>query len=260
MKTAAILRQMPVAPSSRLLGQRPAMPPRPSVAAQPTPARPAPEAAAQAAPATAPPAVAPPADPALTEAEIEQRSLALAQRMMQAESEQLRKTAREEGLRAGREEGLRQAQTQVAEQLTAQQARFQEVADALVQALARERQATEDAALELAMAALARVLGEAPDAARVAAVVRQASAQLRDPSQLRIRLAPADLALLKEAGIDPTALAPQAADVQWVADPAVQGGCVLQTAAGNLDARLHKQVSALADALLQTYRTRGVPA
>jgi flagellar biosynthesis/type III secretory pathway protein FliH len=256
MKTAAILRQMPVAPSSRLLGQRPALAPRPPVAAHPPATRPAPEAVVSPAPAAAPPAVVS-VDPALTEAEIEQRSLALAQRMMQAESDQLRKAAREEGLRAGREEGLRQAQTQVVEQLAAQQARFQEVADALVQALARDRQATEDAALELALAALARMLGEAPDAARVAAVVRQAGAQLRDPGQWRVRMAPADIELLKEAGIDPAALAPQAADVQWVADPAVQGGCVLQTATGNLDARLHKQVAALADALSQAYRTRG---
>ncbi|MBB1626353.1 hypothetical protein A9974_14070 [Achromobacter sp. UMC71] len=198
-----------------------------------------------------------PVDPALTEAEIEQRSLVLAQRMMQTESDQVRKIAREEGLRAGREEGLRQAQTQVAEQLTAQQARFQEVVDALVQALARDGRATEDAALELALAVLARMLGEAPDATRVAAVVRQAAAQLRDPGQWRVRMAPADIELLKEAGVDPASLAPQAADVQWVADPAVQGGCVLQTATGNLDARLHKQVAALADALSQVYRARG---
>ncbi|WZB63207.1 hypothetical protein WJ970_09445 [Achromobacter xylosoxidans] len=38
---------------------------------------------------------------ALSEAEIQQRGLALAQRMVQAEAEQARKTAREEGLRAG---------------------------------------------------------------------------------------------------------------------------------------------------------------
>lgn len=255
MKTAAILRQMPVAPSSRLLGQRPALTPRPSIAAPA--ARPAPDGATQNATAAAPSAAVAPSAPVLTEAEIEQRSLALAQRMMQAESDQLRKAARDEGLRAGREEGLRQAQTQVAEQLMAQQARFQVVVDALVLSLGRERQATEDAALELALAALVRLLGEAPDAARVAALVRQAGAQLRDPGQLRVRMAPADIELLKEAGIDPAALAPQAAEVQWVADPAVQGGCVLQTATGNLDARLHKQVAALADALSQAYRTRG---
>lgn len=255
MKMAAILRQMPVAPSSRLLGQRPMLTPRPAIAAAAPVAPPVSDAAAQSAPAAAAPL-----DPTLTEAEIEQRGLALAQRMMQAESDQLRKTARAEGLRAGREEGLRQAQTQVAEQLMAQQVRFQEVVDALVQALAWERQATEDAALELALAALARLLGEAPDAARVAALVRQAGAQLRDPGQLRVRMAPADIALLKEAGIDPAALAPQAAQVQWVADPAVQGGCVLQTETGNLDARLHRQVAALADALSHAYRMRGAQA
>lgn len=251
MKTAPILRQMPVAPSSRLLGQAQSAHPRPSVASISAPAAKA---------AQEMPAVLAQAPSALGEAEIEQRSLAMAQRMMKAEAEQLRKAAREEGLRAGREEGLRAAQAQVAEQLQAQQQRFLEVADALAAALARDREATEDAALELAMASLARILGQSPDAALVAGIVRQASTQLRDPAQVRIRLAPADIELLKAAGIDPASLVPQAPDVQWIADPTVEGGCVLQTAAGNLDARLHKQVSALAEALLRVYRARGAQA
>lgn len=252
MKTAPILRQMPVGPSSRLLGQVPSTPPR-------VPGPPAVTAVAKAPIGYAASSAAVPqaASAALSEAEIEQRGLAIAQRMMQAEAEQLRKAAREEGLRLGREEGLRAAQTQVAEQLQAQQGRFTAVADALVEALERERGATEDAALELAMAALSRILGDALDPAGVAAVVRKASAQLRDPSQVRIRLAPADIELLKTANIDVASLAPQVADVQWVADPAVEGGCVLQTATGNLDARLHKQVAALAEALSRTYRSRG---
>lgn len=252
MKTAPILRQMPVAPSSRLLGQAQPLPPRPPVAFTSA-------GAAKSAPGSpAIPAVLAQASSPLGEAEIEQRSLAMAQRMMKAEAEQLRKAAREEGLRAGREEGLRAAQAQAAEQLRAQQERFLVVTDALVAALARDREATEDAALELAMASLARILGQSPDAALVAEIVRQASMQLRDPTQVRIRLAPADIELLKAAGIDPGSLVPQAADVQWIADPTVEGGCVLQTAAGNLDARLHKQVSALAEALIRTYRARGV--
>lgn len=250
MKTAAILRQMPVAASSRLLGQIAAPLPR----SQPvSTARQISEPDSQ----PAAPAPVPEAPPAMTEAQIEQCSLALAQRLMQTEAESLRKAAREEGLRLGREEGLREAQTQIAEQLAAQQTRFLAVTDALVEALSRESSATEDTAVELAMAALARLLGEAPDASRVSALVRQAGLQLRDPSQLRVRLAPADLALLKEAGIDPAALAPQVADVQWVADPAIRGGCVLQTAAGNLDARLQQQLAVLADALLQVYHAQG---
>ncbi|WP_315133409.1 FliH/SctL family protein [Achromobacter marplatensis] len=251
MKTSPILRQMPVAPSSRLLGQAPQPPARASAAL----------ASAAAAKLTlGSPAVAAAlaqAAPTLSEAEIEQRSLAMAQRMMKTEAEQLRKAAREEGLRAGREEGLRVAQGQAAEQLRAQQERFLAVTDALIAALNRDRQATEDAALELAMASLARILGESPDASMVAEIVRQASTQLRDPAQVRVRLAPADIELLNAAGIDPGSLAPQAADVQWIADPSVEGGCVLQTAAGNLDARLHKQVAALAEALGHTYRARG---
>ncbi|MDR6602111.1 flagellar biosynthesis/type III secretory pathway protein FliH [Achromobacter deleyi] len=251
MKTAPILRQMPVAPSSRLLGQAPQLPPR-------TPAAFVNAATAKPVQSSTSPLAAPTSAPsALNEAEIEQRSLAMAQRMMKAEAEQLRKAAREEGLKAGREEGLRAAQAQATQQLRAQQERFLVVTDALVAALARDREATEDAALELTMASLARILGQSPDAALVAEIVRQASTQLRDPGQVRIRLAPADIELLKAADIDPKSLAPQAADVQWIADLMVEGGCVLQTAAGNLDARLHKQVSALADALARTYRTRG---
>lgn len=251
MKTAPILRQMPVAPSSRLLGQAPQLPPR-------MPAAVTGAATAKSAPGSpAIPAIPAPVPSALNEAEIEQRSLAMAQRMMKAEAEQLRKAAREEGLRAGREEGLRAVQAQAAEQLKALQERFLVVIDALVAALTRDREATEDAALELTMASLARILGQSPDAALVAEIVRQASTQLRDPGQVRIRLAPADIELLNAAGIDPQSLSPQAADVQWIADPTLEGGCVLQTAAGNLDARLHKQVSALAEALTRTYRARG---
>ncbi|WZB63208.1 hypothetical protein WJ970_09450 [Achromobacter xylosoxidans] len=40
----------------------------------------------------------------------------------------------------------------------------------------------------------------------------------------------------------------------WVADATIQGGCVLQTEAGNLDARLQRQVAALGEALSQAYR------
>ncbi|QVQ26146.1 FliH/SctL family protein [Achromobacter deleyi] len=254
MKTAPILRQMPVGPSSRLLGQVPSTPPR-------VPGLPAAAAVAKAPAGYAASSAAVPqaASAALSEAEIEQRGLAIAQRMMQAEAEQLRKAAREEGLRLGREEGLRAAQAQVAEQVQALQDRFTAVTDALVEALERERGATEDAALELAMAALSRILGDVLDPAGVAAVIRKASAQLRDPTQVRIRLAPADIELLKTANIDVASLAPQVADVQWVADPAVEGGCVLQTETGNLDARLHRQVAALAEALSRTYRSRGAP-
>lgn len=254
MKTAPILRQMPVASSPRLLGQAPQPHQRQH-------SHPAAKASSKTSFGSPPVAAAPAqAAPALSEAEIEQRSLAIAQRMMRTEAEQLCKAAREEGLRAGKDEGLLAAQVQVAEQLKALQKQFLSVTDALVAALNRDREATEDAALELAMASLVRILGKTPDAEWVASVVRQASAQLRSSEQVCIRLAPADIELLNGAGIEPASLAPQAAEVRWIADPGVEGGCVLQTAAGNLDARLHKQVSALAEALARTYRSRGIQA
>jgi len=252
MKTAPILRQMPVAPSSRLVGQASPLPQRTSALAAGTRSHPEPAASA--------PVLPPAASNAMSELEIEQRSLAIAQRMIQAEAEKVRKAAHEEGFRSGMEEGLRAAQTQVAEQLRDQQTRFVAVGDALVQALQRERGATEDAALELTMAALARILGEAPDAERVANIIRKAGEQLRDPSHVRVRLAPADMELLRAASVDVALLVPQAADVQWVSDPTIEGGCVLQTASGSLDARLQKQVVVLAEALSRTYRSRGVHA
>ena len=247
MRTAPILRQAPIAPASRLVGSTRAVPRQAASMQEAAPARPD-EARTDEMPASPAPVAA------LSEAEIQQRGLALAQRMVQAEAEQARKTAREEGLRAGREEGLAQARAQAEEGRQAQQARFQDVMDALLEALRREQEATLDAALALALAALVRILGVRPDTERVMALVRQASSQLRHPGQVRVKLAPADLALLKEAGIDPAALAPQAAEVMWVADATIQGGCVLQTEAGNLDARLQRQVAALGEALSQAYR------
>ncbi|MGV2895806.1 FliH/SctL family protein [Achromobacter sp. AGC78] len=247
MKTAPILRQMPVAPSSRRLGPAAQLPPR----------LPASSSNASSSATTSVSAAQVKITPPVSEAEIEQRALAIAQRMMRAEIEQVRKGAREEGLAAGRDEGLRAAEVQVSEHLLSLQTRFEIVTEALAGALDRERVATEDAALELTMAALARILGQSPEAESVAAIVRQAGSQLRDPTRVRVRMAPADIELLQAANVLPLSLVPQAADVQWVQDPAIEGGCILQTETGNLDARLLKQVTVLEDALMRVYRARG---
>ena len=166
---------------------------------------------------------------ALSEAEIEQRGLALAQRMVQAEAEQARKAAREEGLRAGREEawprpgagrGGRQAQ----------QARFQDVMDALLEALRRARGGDAGRGAGAGARGAGPHSGCASGCGAGDGLGASASSQLRHPGQVRVKLAPADLALLK-GGHRPGRAAPQAAEVMWVADATIQGGCVLQTEA-----------------------------
>ena len=104
----------------------------------------------------------------------------------------------------------------------------------------------ESDAIALAYGALCKVLGDhARDPATIAAIVRQGMAQLSGSALLAVRMNEVDLRLVlgDEQGRRLQATAPR---VKWVADSSVgAGGCLFDTAAGSLDARLETQLAAL---------------
>ncbi len=157
--------------------------------------------------------------------------------------EALEEQAREEGYAAGHAEGLaaaqQQARTQVArlEALYASAARpLQSLDQATEQELAR-------LALVVARRVIAHELSSSPE--RVVEAVRQAAAALPSATrELRVRLHPDDLKLMREL---------DAAETHWqlLADPAIsRGGCRLESERSRLDARLETRISALVDAVL----------
>lgn len=176
------------------------------------------------------------------------------------------------GLAAGHEAGIRQglvdAQPRVAEAVAAARAEFERTANqrlrefeaeigtrlgridrllaGLDAALAKRLDELERDAVELAYAAVCKVVGEqAGQGEAVARFVRHGIEALRGAPLLSVRLHEADLRALQAhpQGREVMAGAPQ---LRWLADAAVPaGGCLFETPSGTLDARLDTQLAAL---------------
>lgn len=174
----------------------------------------------------------------------------------------------EQGRAAGLQEGLQGAQQRIDDAMRAARQEFEQVAGRRLQefkseadarlsqlqrliaafdvAAARRLVELESDAIALAYAAVCKLLGEqAAHASTIAALVQRAMAQLRGSTLLAVRMNERDLRALAsdEQGRRLQTATPQ---VQWIADPAVTlGGCLVDTTAGTLDARLDTQLTAL---------------
>ena len=165
---------------------------------------------------------------------------------------------RQQGLDAGREEGLH-AGLQQGRQEADSAARLQADAltalgDALTEACNRNQAALEAGAIEIAYAALLRIIGQsAGDLAVVTDTVRRVLEQAPERTLQRIRLSPADHALLtwNEHGLN-------LGGALLVADERVlTGGCIIDTDAGSLDGRLETQLQELRMLLVELHRANG---
>lgn len=157
--------------------------------------------------------------------------------------EALERQAHEEGYAAGHAQGLAEARAQGRERVArleaicAQAARPLDALDVAVeQELAR-------LALLVARRVIAHELAARPEL--VVQAVRQAAAALPAATrELRVRLHPDDLVLLREL---------EAVEPHWqlVADPALQrGDCLLESERSRLDARVETRLAAMVDAVL----------
>lgn len=144
----------------------------------------------------------------------------------------------------GYEEGLARGELAGRAPLDEQREHFAALSAALVRSKAAVLADAEDAMVELAFAAVCKVVGEhAASAAGVAAMVRQHSARRHEREQVVVRLHPDDFALLQagEEGL---------AD-HCRADAGIElGGCIVDSGSGSLDARLETQLTGLRDTLL----------
>jgi flagellar assembly protein FliH len=245
-----------------------APPPAPSATAAPAgveraPAKEAPASvappatvAAPAAPAatSVPPAAVPTTAPAAPAARAQQAPVPTAvtaaqqeaeRRKVQAELAELRAEAERRGYAVGQEKGEADARRL----LQAQIDRFQGLAAQLAQARAAVLADAEDGVVELAFAALCRILGEqAASRDGVHAMVARCAADVREREQVGIRLHPDDVALLGDVA---------GHHARFSADPGiVLGGCIVDSSTGALDARLEIQLARLAETLLAVRAAR----
>ncbi|MWL90524.1 FliH/SctL family protein [Cupriavidus sp. SW-Y-13] len=181
----------------------------------------------------------------------------------------------EEGFARGQREGLAEAAQQVeqatreavesaqAELRSAREAERQRIDAALAEHAALTRHVLEqvqqhvtgamrqieEQAVAIAYEAVCRIVGDAAvEADAVRTIVTRALAELDGKPALGVRLHPRDLATL-QASPDGQALLQGFAAVSWTADHGVSmGGCMVDSAAGTLDARLEVQLLALGQA------------
>ncbi len=84
------------------------------------------------------------------------------------------------------------------------------------------------------------------DPALLVAWVRDAAERLHAATELVVRVNPEDLERLHASGVD---LERAGMRLRWVADPAVEGGCVVECEAGVVDASLQTQLRTLRERL-----------
>lgn len=169
------------------------------------------------------------------------------EQQLSARSDEEKKAAYEAGLLQAQEE-LKATEQAVADDLQKMRRLFEDnLQDHLLQ--------IDELAIEIAFAALTRIVGEQfgnPDFTR--AVVTRALQGVRDTQKLTVHLSPGDVATMerhKGELPDPGILS----DIDYVADPRVTvGGCLIETDAGVWDARLETQLQRLRDAISQSIK------
>jgi flagellar assembly protein FliH len=164
--------------------------------------------------------------------------------------EDLRRQAFEEGYRDGLESGTKEARAALDEETERLRALAGSLRDALEQGIA----GAEDAMVEVAFAAVCKVVGEAASREDgVRAIVREAMRQVHAKEGLVVRVSAADHALLCAHGS-----LGEGAKVELAADERVgPGGCLIETSGGTLDARLEVQLRQLLAALVRARDAQG---
>ena len=170
-------------------------------------------------------------------------------------------------------EALDEAQQSTQKQQLELQAQMQEAARRL-EALARLAEqmggewkryleAAEDDMLDLAFDALCRIMGDHLTSREgVRTVLQKALQSWHGRHPLSIHVHPDDLALMQGDVVTLDLLSSRGFDAQrqtlrWVADTKIRlGGCLMQAAEGALDARLERQLEALAVRLVETRASR----
>ncbi len=167
---------------------------------------------------------------------------------------------RQQLLDSSREQGLQQGRLAAETEYRRQLETLRALIESVQTGRARYVQDIADDAGEIVFAVVTKMLGEGYASKQaVTAAVREAIRQYKERGRLTIRVAPQDLELLqakRREWLDGTG----AGEVDLIADEQVQlGGCVLEGASGNLDARLETQLERLKQVLVAARQSWRLP-
>lgn len=193
-------------------------------------------------------------EPAVPEPAVEQaRAKASAQEKEKLLLEEAYEKAKQEGYQAGLDAAKASSQKELNQALDQLKELFQSLKD-LDEALFQEM---EDSAAEVVFEAVTKIIGQAAIDKKIAyAVTREAIEQVKGRERLVVRVSAKDYEMVKDALNDPDTGGLSIKCTSVVADNLVQlGGCLIETEAGNLDARLEIQLQRLKETLLGVRKT-----
>ncbi|MFZ6765882.1 FliH/SctL family protein [Undibacterium sp. Di26W] len=171
------------------------------------------------------------------------------------EAEAARELGRQRGLREGRQAGLEEAKSEFAAEFS----RIKSMTEKLPMAIETGIKGIEDLAVAVVFESVCKILGDTVVSQDgVKAIVRQVAQRVSIREKLVIRLNPSDFKILESGGIlESTLPAPTLEQISWIADSDIAlGGCILETAVGDLDARLETQLENLRMTLLSARKSQ----
>ncbi len=184
--------------------------------------------------------------------------------------DQLKEQARLEGKREGYAEGLEKGRKESLRNLKADceahAAEFASELNAIVDVLQGSiqqfyRNAEESlAGLALVIAAriVAREIETVPETALE--IAKEAIAEVTHAESATVRVNPFHSATVRSHADMLRAVSPSLKNIQFVDDPSISGGCVIESTGGRIDASIEYRVKALMETMLEHYAVNGVEA
>lgn len=167
-----------------------------------------------------------------------------------------REAAYRAGFEDGRTQGLKLGRAEAKEAID----RFAEVVDALVDRQRALVQENESALVDLGVEVARRIVGACAETRRepVLLAVSDCLGYLRDRTRIVIKVNPKELERVKEARKEWLESVEGIGTLTVQPDPEIApGGCVVETDAGDVDARVEERLSMLHAALLEELRASG---
>jgi flagellar assembly protein FliH len=172
------------------------------------------------------------------------------------QAEALREAAWQEGFHQGKQEARAAVETELRAEWAARQASLRDELDTIAADIATAREAlwqgqeSEMVALTLDIARQVIKTEVAQNPAVVHAVIANALRRITDKDNVRVRVSVADAPRVKEAREDLMEIIDGLRFIEIVEDRRIgDGGCVIETNAGTIDAKIETQIAEVARAL-----------
>jgi len=167
-----------------------------------------------------------------------------------------------EGLERGRKEALRNLKADCEEHSAEFASELNGIVNVLQDSIQQFYRNAEESLAGLAIVIAARIVAReietVPETAL--AIAKEAIAEVTHAESATVRVNPFHSATVRSHADMLRAVSPSLKNVQFVDDPSISGGCVIESTGGRIDASIEFRVRALMETMLEHYALNGVEA